>query len=91
MARPLSAARRLAVDVSRASPPPKPIKASVSTLSPRRSGSPLHYTDHQKGQGRAFYEKACAMSLEGIVSKRADACRELQAMVETINADRAAQ
>src|SRR6266851_467608 len=35
--------------------------------------SPLHYTDHQKGQGRGFYEKACAMSLEGIVSKRADA------------------
>jgi len=48
-------------------------------------------TDHQKGQGRAFYEKACAMSLEGIVSKRAEACRELRAMVETINADRAAQ
>jgi ATP-dependent DNA ligase len=35
--------------------------------------SPLHYSDHQKGQGRAFHEKACAMSLEGIVSKRADA------------------
>jgi DNA ligase D-like protein (predicted ligase) len=36
-------------------------------------GSPLHYSDHQRGQGRAFHEKACAMSLEGIVSKRADA------------------
>jgi ATP-dependent DNA ligase len=35
--------------------------------------SPLHYSDHQRGQGRAFHEKACAMSLEGIVSKRADA------------------
>jgi DNA ligase D-like protein (predicted ligase) len=35
--------------------------------------SPLHYSDHQRGQGRAFFEKACAMSLEGIVSKRADA------------------
>jgi DNA ligase D-like protein (predicted ligase) len=35
--------------------------------------SPLHYSDHQRGQGRTFHEKACAMSLEGIVSKRADA------------------
>jgi DNA ligase D-like protein (predicted ligase) len=35
--------------------------------------SPLHYSDHQRGQGRAFHEKACAMSLEGIVSKRAAA------------------
>jgi len=35
--------------------------------------SPLHYTDHQIGHGRAFHEKACAASLEGIVSKRADA------------------
>jgi bifunctional non-homologous end joining protein LigD len=35
--------------------------------------SPLHYSDHQLGHGRAFHEKACAMSLEGIVSKRADA------------------
>jgi DNA ligase D-like protein (predicted ligase) len=35
--------------------------------------SPLHYTDHQIGHGRAFHQKACAMSLEGIVSKRADA------------------
>jgi DNA ligase D-like protein (predicted ligase) len=35
--------------------------------------SPLHYTDHQIGHGRAFHEKACALALEGIVSKRADA------------------
>ena len=35
--------------------------------------SALHYSDHQRGHGRAFHEKACAMSLEGIVSKRADA------------------
>jgi hypothetical protein len=26
------------------------------------------------GQGRAFYEKACAMSLEGIVSLSGDRC-----------------
>ncbi len=35
--------------------------------------SPLHYCDHQAGSGRAFYVKACGLSLEGIVSKRADA------------------
>src|SRR5215813_10870218 len=34
--------------------------------------SPLHYCDHQIGHGREFHKKACAMSLEGIVSKRAD-------------------
>jgi bifunctional non-homologous end joining protein LigD len=33
----------------------------------------LHYSDHVIGQGPAFYEKACAMSVEGIVSKRIDA------------------
>jgi ATP-dependent DNA ligase len=35
--------------------------------------APLHYFDHQIGHGRVFFEKACAMSLEGIVSKRTDA------------------
>jgi bifunctional non-homologous end joining protein LigD len=35
--------------------------------------SPLQYSDHQTGLGPAFYEKACALSVEGIVSKRADA------------------
>ena len=35
--------------------------------------SPLQYSDHQIGQGPAFYEKACALGVEGIVSKRADA------------------
>ena len=33
----------------------------------------LHYSDHVIGQGPAFYEKACAMHVEGIVSKRIDA------------------
>jgi bifunctional non-homologous end joining protein LigD len=37
------------------------------------AGSPLHYCDHQIGHGRAFHDKACAMALEGIVSKRAEA------------------
>jgi bifunctional non-homologous end joining protein LigD len=35
--------------------------------------SPLQYRDHQAGHGRAFFEKACALSVEGIVSKRMDA------------------
>jgi DNA ligase D-like protein (predicted ligase) len=35
--------------------------------------SPLHYSDHQIGRGREFHKQACAVALEGIVSKRADA------------------
>ncbi len=38
-----------------------------------RAGSSLHYSDHQTGLGPDFYEKACALAVEGIVSKRADA------------------
>jgi DNA ligase D-like protein (predicted ligase) len=47
-------------------------KARLATLLSNAT-SPLHYCDHQGGRGRAFHEKACAMGLEGIVSKRADA------------------
>jgi DNA ligase D-like protein (predicted ligase) len=36
------------------------------------AASPLQYCDHQIGR-REFHKRACAMSLEGIVSKRADA------------------
>jgi DNA ligase D-like protein (predicted ligase) len=35
--------------------------------------SPLHYCDHQIDHGQEFHQKACALGLEGIVSKRADA------------------
>jgi DNA ligase D-like protein (predicted ligase) len=35
--------------------------------------SRLHYCDHQIGRGLEFHKQACAMSLEGIVSKRAHA------------------
>ena len=38
-----------------------------------RASSSLHYSDHQTGLGPAFYQKACALAVEGIVSKRADA------------------
>jgi bifunctional non-homologous end joining protein LigD len=37
------------------------------------TGPSLQYSDHQIGLGPAFYEKACAVSAEGIVSKRIDA------------------
>jgi bifunctional non-homologous end joining protein LigD len=35
--------------------------------------SPLQFSDHQIGRGRAFYEQACSLKLEGIISKQADA------------------
>ena len=35
--------------------------------------SPLQFGDHQIGRGRAFYEQACGLKLEGIISKQADA------------------
>jgi DNA ligase D-like protein (predicted ligase) len=38
-----------------------------------RARSPLQYSDHQIGLGPAFYEQACPLGVEGIVSKRADA------------------
>src|SRR6516165_1961786 len=47
-------------------------KERLAGLLPR-AGSPLHYSDHQIGLGPAFYEKACPLGVEGIVSKRADA------------------
>src|SRR6202045_3348743 len=37
------------------------------------AGSPLHFSDHQIGRGRAFYDHACTLKVEGIVSKRIDA------------------
>jgi DNA ligase D-like protein (predicted ligase) len=47
-------------------------KERLATLLPP-AGSPLHYSDHQTGLGPAFYQHACAVKVEGIVSKRADA------------------
>jgi len=37
------------------------------------AGPPLQYSDHQIGRGPEFYARACELSLEGIISKRADA------------------
>ena len=39
----------------------------------RRSASPLRYSDHVRGDGAAFFERACESGVEGVVSKRADA------------------
>ena len=54
---------------------PRPLRERKDRLAAllAKAPSPLHYSDHQLGHGRAFHEKACAMKLEGIVSKRADA------------------
>ena len=38
-----------------------------------QANSPLQHSDHQIGRGPAFYEQACAVKVEGIVSKRTDA------------------
>jgi ATP-dependent DNA ligase len=37
------------------------------------TGTPLQYSDHQIGRGPEFFARACELSLEGIISKRADA------------------
>jgi bifunctional non-homologous end joining protein LigD len=36
------------------------------------AGTPLHFSDHQIGRGQAFYDQACGLKVEGIVSKRVD-------------------
>jgi ATP-dependent DNA ligase len=47
-------------------------KNRLSTLL-ANAGPCLHRSDHVIGQGPAFHDKACAMHVEGIVSKRIDA------------------
>ena len=37
------------------------------------SGKTIRYSAHVEGQGGTFYDKACRMGLEGIISKRKDA------------------
>jgi DNA ligase D-like protein (predicted ligase) len=54
---------------------PRPLierKKQLRTLL-ANAASCLHYSDHVTAQGSAFYEKACAMRVEGIVSKRIEA------------------
>jgi bifunctional non-homologous end joining protein LigD len=47
-------------------------------LATRLIGAPsrIHYSDHHAGDGPAFFKSACAMALEGIVSKRRSAAYE---------------
>ena len=54
---------------------PMPVTERKERLRALLSGasSPLHFSDHQIGRGRAFYNHACALKVEGIVSKRVDA------------------
>jgi bifunctional non-homologous end joining protein LigD len=53
----------------------KPIKERKERLHALLSDAtaPVQFSDHQIGRGRAFYDHACALKLEGIVSKRIDA------------------
>ena len=36
------------------------------------ASAPLQFSDHQIGRGQSFYEHACGLKLEGIVSKRVE-------------------
>jgi bifunctional non-homologous end joining protein LigD len=38
-----------------------------------KAGAPIRYCDHQVGLGPQFYQSACKLGLEGVVSKRLDA------------------
>jgi bifunctional non-homologous end joining protein LigD len=58
-------------EVISAAPPlerKKPLRDLLSN-----AGTPLQYSDHQIGRGPDFYDRACELALEGIISKRADA------------------
>lgn len=47
-------------------------KARLRALVGRRKTGRIRYADHVEGRGRAFFEQACRLGLEGIVSKRGD-------------------
>lgn len=47
-------------------------KAGLTALLERREDT-IRYSEHQVGQGPAFRQHACALGLEGVVSKRLDA------------------
>ena len=46
-------------------------KARLKGLLGRRKGGRLRYAEHVDGDGRAFFDEACRLGLEGIISKRA--------------------
>ena len=47
-------------------------KARLRQLVGRRKPGRIRYADHVAGRGEAFFEQACRVGLEGIVSKRRD-------------------
>jgi bifunctional non-homologous end joining protein LigD len=47
-------------------------KKSRGASTKKAKDAVIRYTDHVVGNGQAFFEKACAFGLEGIVSKRRD-------------------
>jgi DNA ligase D-like protein (predicted ligase) len=54
---------------------PQPLKDRKERLRALLSEArpPLQFSNHQIGRGRAFYEQACGLKLEGIISEQADA------------------
>ena len=46
-------------------------KARLQALLGRRNDGPIRYAEHVDGNGRAFFNQACGLGLEGIISKRA--------------------
>jgi ATP-dependent DNA ligase len=51
-----------------------PLTERKERLRLRLAGAPdaIQFSDHHQGEGGRFYQHACRLSLEGVVSKRAD-------------------
>ena len=47
-------------------------KTRLRTLVSRRKSGRIRYTEHVEGQGPAFFDQACRLGLEGVISKRRD-------------------
>jgi bifunctional non-homologous end joining protein LigD len=48
------------------------LKTIIASSGSSQSAGALRYSEHWIGEGEALFEKACAMGLEGIISKRKD-------------------
>ena len=46
-------------------------KSRLKALVGRRKTGPIRYADHVEGSGTPFFDQACRLGLEGIISKRA--------------------
>jgi bifunctional non-homologous end joining protein LigD len=51
----------------------KQVLAQLLEAADFEPGGTVRYSDHVLGQGPEFFEQACSLGLEGIISKRADA------------------